>query len=111
MSAYRTLRLLYKYLFYTGTAKDYNRSIPLIIKVDPIIVYLRHYIRIAICPFCGRKFRTVPDVEAHLVNSEECGRRFREALELTVDRYLLFRSHDFRRKAHSLIKKYYRVEE
>ena len=44
MSAYRTLRLLYKYLFYTGAAKDYNRSVPLIIKVDPIIVYLRHYI-------------------------------------------------------------------
>jgi len=109
MSGYRVLRILYKYLAYTGDAKDYEKCVPLVIKYDPLVIYMKHYIRIAICPFCGKKFSTTKELEAHLANSRDCGKKFKDFMELTVDRYLIFRSADFRRKMNSLIKKYYEV--
>ena len=110
MGGYKLEYYLYNYLLDTKKSKNYDALVPDVIKEDIVVKFVKEYISNATCPFCFKKFANDRGVIMHLVRNTICKSLLDEFIEHTVERYLLLRSNDFKRKIKPILKQYIRRE-
>lgn len=81
----------------TYIVNDRDPNIPLALKEDLLVRYVKDRIDKAICPFCKRHFKNKIGVRFHISNENtRCGKMLIDFINLTIERYYLIRVSDMK---------------